>query len=72
MTLDVEGEPHRSAHQEILEEEQAKADHVIDVLPTCHRIMTLAQEVIDIGDFSEGTFGKIIVDVILTEARTTL
>ncbi|KAI5407312.1 hypothetical protein KIW84_053533 [Lathyrus oleraceus] len=33
-TLDAEVEPYRLAYQEILEEEQAKVDHVIDVLPT--------------------------------------
>lgn len=47
-------------------------DHVIDVLSTCRRIMDLARTCIDIRDFSEGSYERAIVDVILTEAQPTV
>lgn len=37
MTPTVEGELPRSTHQEIFEEEQVMADHVVDVLHACQR-----------------------------------
>lgn len=33
--------PLRLTHQKILEEKQAMEDHVIDVLPICHRIVEI-------------------------------
>ena len=42
MTPDAEEEPPRPARQEILWEELAREDHVVDVLFVCRRIMVLA------------------------------
>lgn len=39
MTLDILGDPPRPAHQDILEEEQARVDHVVDVLHKYRCIM---------------------------------
>lgn len=41
MTQDAEGNPSKAAHQKILEEEQVKVDHVVDVLPICHCIVAI-------------------------------
>lgn len=54
MTLDAEGDPLRSAHREILEEEQTKVDHIVDVLSICHYIVTIRRESITRGEFREG------------------
>lgn len=72
MTLDVPKDQPRLAHQEILEKEEARVDHVVDVLPICQRIMDLTQASIDREVFLEGSPRRDIVDVILIEARTTL
>lgn len=47
MTLDALGYPYMPSHQEILEEEQAREDHVIDVFPRCRRIMEILHADID-------------------------
>lgn len=52
MTLDAEGDPLRSAHREILEEEQTKVDHIVDVLSICHYIVTIRRESITRGGVS--------------------
>lgn len=36
MTSDAQGDPSRPNHQEILEEENAREDYVVDVLLACH------------------------------------
>lgn len=41
MTLDALGDPPRPAHQEILEEDEAREDHVVDGLPRCHLIVEI-------------------------------
>lgn len=41
MIHDALGDPMRPAHQEILEEEQTRADYVIDVFPRCRCIMEI-------------------------------
>lgn len=41
MTSEVQGDPPRAHHQEILEEEQDKTYHVVDVLPRCRHIMDI-------------------------------
>lgn len=51
MAPDAKGEPHRLAHQEILEEDHARVDHVIDVLSACHCIMDLTRAGISRRDF---------------------
>lgn len=43
MTPDVYGDPPRPTHQEMLEDEQAREDYVIDVLPACRCIMDIAR-----------------------------
>lgn len=48
------------------------ADHIVHVLPTCRHIMDLARTGKYIGDFPKGTYGRVIVDAILSKARTTL
>lgn len=55
MTLDVEGDLSKSTHQKILEKEQARASHVVDVLPICHHIVAIEREGIYRGEFDEGT-----------------
>lgn len=72
MTLNARGDPPRSTHQHILNEEHARVDHVIDVLPTCHCKETNAHTNIERRDFLEDTFGSAAIDVILSEAQTTL
>lgn len=49
MTPDVEGKPPRTTHQKILEEEHARAYHVVDVFPACRCIMDIAWAIIDKG-----------------------
>lgn len=41
MTLDAQGDPPKPTHQEILKEEHGRANHVVDVLHACRRIMDL-------------------------------
>lgn len=41
MTPDVEGEQSKSAHQEVLEEERAREDHVVNVLPIFLHIVVI-------------------------------
>lgn len=41
MIQDAQGNPLRHAHHKILEDERARADYAIDVLPRCHRIMEI-------------------------------
>lgn len=55
MTQDVTGAPPRPAHHDILEEEQARDDHTQDVLSAYRRIMTLVRDVLERGDFEEGS-----------------
>lgn len=43
------GDPPRSPYQEILEEEHTRVDHVVDVFPICHRIITIIDDVIGKG-----------------------
>lgn len=47
MTPDALRDTPRPAHQEILEEEQTRAYHVVDMLSRCHRIVELGQTNID-------------------------
>lgn len=54
MTLDAEGDPLRSVHREILEEEQTKVNHIVDVLSICHYIVTIRRESITRGEFRKG------------------
>lgn len=41
------GDPPRSTQQEILEVDQVRANHIIDVLHICHRIMEIGHVDID-------------------------
>lgn len=59
MTPDAHGDPPRPTHQEILEEEHARINHIIDVLPACQRI-------------TEDTHVREIIATILSEAQNTL
>lgn len=47
MIIDRLGDPPRSTQQEILEVEQVRANHIVDVLHRCHRIMEIGQVDID-------------------------
>lgn len=47
MIHNVLGDPLKSTHQEILEEKQAREDHIVDVLPKCRRIMEIGHVDID-------------------------
>lgn len=67
MTLDAEGDPPRSAHQDILEDEQTMADHVVDVLPIYHRIVAIKRADIKIGEFGNDTHGISTILVTITE-----
>ncbi|XP_050897477.1 uncharacterized protein LOC127104333 [Lathyrus oleraceus] len=48
-------DPPRSAHQEILEEEQAQLHHAKDIFPRCSRIVEIAQEGIGRSIFPDGS-----------------
>lgn len=67
MTPDTLGDICRIDHQGILEKEQTKVYHVVDVLPTCCCIIDLLQAGINIGVFLKGPHGRSIVDVVLIE-----
>lgn len=41
MISGVDGEPPRPVHREILEEEQARVNHVVCVLSACHLIIAI-------------------------------
>lgn len=58
-------DPPRLAHQTILEEEQAMADNVVDVLPRCGCIMEIVQAGIDKGLFLNGSEVREFLDVIM-------
>lgn len=70
MVLTAPRYPSRSAHHEILEEEQARLDHVEDVLPRCLHIVEIAQANIDI--FPDGYDVRQVLHVIMTESRRAL
>lgn len=74
MTPNAEGKPPRSAHQTILEEVQARADHVIDMLPICQHIMAIgwAARERERVELQEDTPGRGIVLTMITEARYAL
>lgn len=62
-----------SAHQEILKEEQGKADNVVDdMLLTCRCIRVIARARIEGFNFLEGISRRAIIDVIISEAQTLL
>ena len=48
MTSNAPGDPSKSAYQEILYEDRARVDHVVDLFPRCRCIMNLAQTGINI------------------------
>lgn len=54
MTPDVLGRPPRPSHEEILENERAIDDHVIDVLSICQNIMRITYENIESELFKGG------------------
>lgn len=54
MTPDAHGRPPRPAHEEILENEQARDDHAINVLSICQTIMRITYEGIKSGRFERG------------------
>lgn len=66
------GDPPRSAHQEILKEEQTQLNRVEDVLPRCRRIVEIVQTDIDRFIFSDGSDVRQILNAIMTEARGAL
>ena len=72
MVQDAPGDPPMPAHQEILEEEQARRDHATDVLPRCRRIMELARDGIDRGLFLDGSDVRGVLDAIMAEAQEAL
>lgn len=47
-------------------------DHVIDVLPICHHIVTIIREVIAKSEFVEGIPQMASLQTILEKARHTL
>lgn len=72
VTPNIEEDPLRPIHQKILEEKQARANHVVDMLLICYYIMTIGREVIAMGGFQEGRGGTgchllgYIVDMLLS------
>lgn len=72
MTLDAHEDPPRPSYHEILEEEQVRVDHDVDVLSAYHRIIDIAQTSIEKGDFLEGIPWRATMDSILFEIGTTL
>lgn len=72
ITPDAPRDPLKLAHQEILKEEQDKADHVIDVLPRYCRIMELRQEGINIRLFSDWYEVRDVLDALMGEVSKTL
>ena len=63
MTPDVEGHTRRPTHQEVLQEEQARVDHFVDVLPTCQHIMSIKR-----GQFQEDTLERVNLEAMIIEA----
>lgn len=59
-------------YQEILEEEQERADHVVDVLLICHRTVAIEREAINKGYFQEDTPKRVTIHAILVEAHHVL
>lgn len=43
MTTDIKGDSSISTHQKILEEEQVRVDHVMDVLRICCNIVAIGR-----------------------------
>lgn len=65
--------PPRPAHEEILENEQARDDHVIDVLSIWLNIMCITYDDIEFGLFERGGDDAVsLACFILTEARNAL
>lgn len=54
ITLDAPRLPPRPAHEEILKNEQARDDHIVDVLSICQNIMWITYESIESGLFDRG------------------
>lgn len=55
MTLMSKGGPRGPTHQEILEKEWARMNHVVDILHICHNIVVFERDVVVRGEFQEGT-----------------
>src|SRR4051812_45396051 len=68
LTPDAPGAP-RPAHEEILENQQAKDDHAIDLLPTCRRIEMLGRDALDRGVVHQGGPEAVaVMEMIVTDA----
>lgn len=65
VTLDVEGGASMPTHHDILEEESARVNHVIDVFLICQRIVAIGRAGINIGEFQEGTPGRLLVKAMI-------
>src|SRR3954464_519133 len=68
LTPGAPGAP-RPAHEEILENQQAEDDHVIDLLPICQRIEMLGRDALDRGVVHHGSPEAVaMMEIIVTDA----
>lgn len=72
MTLDTQRDPPRLTHQEILEREQTRANHVVDVILACQGIMTTPRTGIERCEFSEVTHVMETIEVIISEKQNAM
>lgn len=73
MTPDTPGRPPRPTHEEILENEQTKGNHVINVLLICQNIMEIMYEGIKSGLFQRSDDDVIaFANTIVTESQNAL
>lgn len=63
------GEIHQASSLGDIRREATRVDHVIDMLPTCQRIMTIVQAGIKREGFSEGTHMRATIEVILADTH---
>lgn len=70
MTSHAPGRPPRPALKEILENEQVRHDHAIDVFPICQNTMWITLEGIKSGLFERGDDDAVaLARSVLTEAQ---
>lgn len=65
MTPDAKGDSYRSYHLEILEKEQARLDHDVDVLPICYCIVAIERHTIVMASLGKTLLKMATIQVIL-------
>ena len=73
MKHDASRRPPRPAHEEIMENEQAMEDHVVDVFPRYQTIMWLARVGIESGVFMRGRDEAVVIaQSIISKAQSVV